>query len=112
VAPVLLLPDAGSPALRLPPDRERHAYSQRWCEGQQVEGALDHLGRFKSFTTRVSWKLGFRGPLWQKSSYDRVMDMERPFEEVVKYVLNNPVRKGLVGVWEEWAYSRIVDPWW
>ena len=76
------------------------------------EGVLDHLGRFKSFTTNAAWKFGFRGALWQKSSYDRVFDMEKPFEEVVQYVLDNPVRKGLVADWEQWPYAKIVDPWW
>jgi REP element-mobilizing transposase RayT len=82
------------------------------ARGSVAEGVLDHLGRFKSFTTTASWKLGCRGTLWQKSSYDRVFDMEKPFEEVVQYVLDNPVRKQLVADWTEWPYSRIVDPWW
>jgi REP element-mobilizing transposase RayT len=76
------------------------------------EGVLDHLSRFKSFTTNQSWKLDFKGPLWQKSSYDRVLDMARPFEEVVMYTLQNPERKGLVDDWQDWEYARIVDPWW
>ena len=82
------------------------------ARGIVPEGVLDHLGRFKSFTTSVSWKLGFHGKLWQKSSYDRVFDMEKPFIEVVEYVLDNPVRKGLVADWEQWPYSKIVDLWW
>jgi REP element-mobilizing transposase RayT len=82
------------------------------ARGIQQEGVLDHLGRFKSFTTKQSWKLGLRGPLWQKSSYDRVLDLQRPFEEVAEYTLNNPVRKGLVVDWAEWPYAKIVDPWW
>ena len=77
--------------------------------GDVPEGVLDHLGRFKSFTTNASWKLGFRGALWQKSSYDRVLDMEKPFEEVVQYVLDNPVRKGFVADWTQWPYAGIVD---
>jgi REP element-mobilizing transposase RayT len=82
------------------------------ARGIVPEGVLDHLGRFKSFTTNTSWKLGFRGKLWQKSSYDRVFDMAKPFEQVVLYVLENPVRKGLAADWEQWPYSKIVDPWW
>lgn len=82
------------------------------ARGVVPEGVLDHLGRFKSFTTSRAWKLGYQGPLWQKSSYDRVLDMERPFEEVVMYTLQNPERKGLVRNWEEWHYCKIVDPWW
>jgi REP element-mobilizing transposase RayT len=82
------------------------------ARGTQPEGVVDHLGRFKSYTTNQSWKFGFSGKLWQKSSYDRVLDLERPFLDVVEYALNNPVRKDLVGDWQEWPYSTIVDPWW
>ena len=82
------------------------------ARGVVPEGVLDHLGRFKSFTTNASWKLGLTGKLWQKSSYDRVLDLERPFVAVVQYALDNPVRKRLVTDWQEWPYAKIVDPWW
>ncbi len=89
---------------------------EKWLDagarGIVPEGVLDHLGRFKSYTTSHAWRLGHNGPLWQKSSYDRVFDMERPFEDVVMYTLQNPERKGLVRDWQAWPYSRIVDPWW
>jgi len=32
-------------------------------------------------------------------------------EDAVRYVLNNPVRKGLVEVWDQYPYAAIVDPW-
>jgi hypothetical protein len=80
--------------------------------GYQIEGVLEHLARFKSYTTTKSWKHGIVGPLWQKSSYDRVFDLERPLEEVIEYALDNPVCKGLVSDWQAWKYSKIVDPWW
>jgi putative transposase len=80
--------------------------------GQCVESVLDHVARFKSFTTSRSWTLGLHGPLWQRSSYDRAFDIEHAFEDTVQYVLDNPVRKGLVGDWRDWPYSEIVDPWW
>ena len=82
------------------------------ARGLQAEGVLDHLGRFKSYTTSQSWKRGFSGKLWQKSSFDRVLDLDHPFVEVVEYALSNPVRKELVRDWQEWPYSKIVDPWW
>jgi putative transposase len=81
------------------------------ARGFVPEGVLDHLARFKSFTTNQSWKLGFKNELWQKSSFDRVFDMQWPFEDVVEYSLNNPVRKGLVDDWTQWRYSAIVDTW-
>ena len=76
------------------------------------KASLKHVARFKSFTTTQAWKLGSQGTLWQKSSYDKVIDLEKPFEEVVEYVLTNPVRKGLVDEWADWPYSKIVDQWW
>lgn len=79
--------------------------------GQITEGVLEQLARFKSFTTTQSWKLGFAGKLWQRSSYDRVLDLDRPFQEVVQYVLENPVRKRWVSRWQDWPYSGIVDRW-
>ena len=82
------------------------------ARGMHVEGVLDHLARFKSFMTNRSWKLGCRGALWQKSSFDRVFDLAKPLEEVIEYTLNNPVRKLLVQNWEDWQYAKIVDPWW
>jgi len=81
------------------------------ARGEVPEGVLEHLGRFKSYTTKISWQFGCTGKLWQKSSYDRVLDLEKPFEDVVQYVLDNPVRKGLVRQWQEWPYSDIVDQW-
>jgi hypothetical protein len=80
--------------------------------GMQVEGVLDHLARFKSYTTNRSWKHGLSGPLWQKSSYDRVFDLAKPVEEVIQYAIENPQRKGLVEYWDQWPYSKVVDPWW
>jgi putative transposase len=82
------------------------------ARGFQVEGVLEHLARFKSYTTSQSWKLGCRGPLWQKSSYDRIFDLAEYVEEVIEYTLDNPVRKHLVSDWQDWPHSRIVDPWW
>lgn len=83
----------------------------RGSQGAIKEGVLDHLARFKSYTTTLSWNHGFQGKLWQSSSYDRVLDLQRPFEEVVQYVLENPVRAGLVTDWQQWPYSRVVDRW-
>jgi len=82
------------------------------ARGLQLEGVLDHLARFKSYTTRQSWKYGFTGTLWQKSSFDRVFDIARPLEEVIEYTLENPERKNLVLDWHDWEYAKIVDPWW
>ena len=81
------------------------------ARGNVPEGVLEHLGRFKSYTTSKAWKFGFQGALWQKSSYDRVFDLEWALLEIIEYILGNPVRRGLVKEWTEWPYSKIVDTW-
>ncbi len=81
------------------------------ARGNNPEGVLDHLARFKSFTTRKAWDCGLTGLLWPRSSYDVILDESRSFEEVVHYVLDNPVRKGLVKVRTGWPYSGIADTW-
>ena len=81
------------------------------ARGQIDVGVLEHVARFKSYTTRLAWDYGFFGELWQHSSFDRVIDLQQPFDEVVEYVLRNPVRRDLARTWEEWPYARIVDRW-
>jgi len=80
--------------------------------GYQIEGVLEHIARFKSYTTTQSWRHGISGQLWQKSSYDRVFDLAEYVEEVIEYTLDNPVRKQFVAKWQDWPHSKIVDPWW
>jgi REP element-mobilizing transposase RayT len=49
--------------------------------------------------------------LWQKSSYDRVIRYNETVEAAVNYVLNNPIRKGIVDRWEDYPFSAIIDSW-
>ena len=63
------------------------------------------VGEYKGRTTRTAWKFGIKGKLWQTSFYDHFLRKEEDIEKVVMYVLNNPVRKGLVSEWMEYHYS-------
>ena len=75
-------------------------------------GILAHIAQFKRYTTtQIWWKHGGTGQLWQKSSYDKVFRFMDSPENAAMYVVNNPVRKGLVAHWEEHPYSAMVDPW-
>ncbi len=85
--------------------------SDHGARGILPESTLDHIARFKSYTTTESWKCGLTGPLWQRSSYDMIVDEFGPIDEVCRYSLDNPVRKGLVQVWTDWPYAGVVDAW-
>ncbi|MEE9169127.1 MAG: hypothetical protein V3U73_05140, partial [bacterium] len=90
-----LMPDHLHFIVQLPVHQIR--YIDAGARGIVPEGILDHIGNFKKYTTtQIWWEKGGVGSLWQKSSYDRVIRYNNSADFVVRYILNNPVRKGLV----------------
>ena len=69
----------------------------------------DFIKSFKSLTTRIYWKFSDRGRLWQRGFYDHIVRKEEDLVEITKYILNNPVRKGLVEMDGEYPYSGRID---
>jgi len=63
-----------------------------------------------SKATRASWSYGFSGKLMQRSFYDHVIRKEEDLRQIAWYILNNPVRRGLVERWEDYSYSGFIDP--
>ena len=55
---------------------------------QAVKGASAH---------RVNKLLGRRGKIWQEESFDRALRKEERVDYRLDYMLQNPVRAGLVG---------------
>ena len=57
----------------------------------------------------TAWKanrlLRRQGSFWQHESYDRCIRDASEWERIITYVLNNPVKAGLVENWEEWRWS-------
>jgi putative transposase len=49
--------------------------------------------------------LGRQGAFWQAESYDHVVRNEAEWHRIMRYVLDNPVRAGLVSAWHEWPYT-------
>ena len=45
---------------------------------------------------------------WQKDFYDHVIKKEESIAKQVRYILNNPVRKGLVDLWDKYPYSGSI----
>ncbi|MBZ5665658.1 MAG: transposase [Acidobacteriia bacterium] len=48
------------------------------------------------------------GKVWQTESFDRVLRSSEKLDEKIQYILENPVRKGLVTTWTEyrWLWYR------
>jgi putative transposase len=77
--------------------------SDRWSLG-------DVVGSLKSFTTKRSWRLGYEGELWQARFYDHIVRRSEDASRIIEYILENPVRKGLVAEYDEYPYAGRPDP--
>jgi REP element-mobilizing transposase RayT len=62
------------------------------------------VGRFKSLVLRRAWSLGVEGTFWQPSFWDHFLRQNESKEHGVRYVLENPVRAGLVTRWSDYPY--------
>jgi REP element-mobilizing transposase RayT len=65
------------------------------------------LFAFKNYTGRIFANAGGTPPLWQRSAYDHVCRSDETPETVLAYIVDNPVRAGLVDGWREWPWTRI-----
>ena len=67
------------------------------------------MGGLSSQITRLSWRYGFSGRLLQRSFYDHVVRKAEDLRRVAEYMLNNPVRRGLVKRWQDYQYCGFID---
>jgi len=68
------------------------------------------IRKFKQLTGyRVKSQFGFT--LWQKSFYDHILRKEENIREVARYILENPVRKGLVDDFRNYPFlgSTVIE---
>jgi putative transposase len=64
------------------------------------------LQSLKRYTARESNKiLKKEGTFWEKESYDNLIRDRDDLAVKINYVLQNPVKAGLVKNWEDWKYS-------
>jgi REP element-mobilizing transposase RayT len=66
---------------------------------------IDLINGWKSYTANLLGKLGLDGPCWQRSFYDHALRKEENIQTVAEYIVNNPVRAGLVKNWKEYPFS-------
>src|SRR5262245_1649290 len=61
----------------------------------------------KGYTARkANLALGRFGQFWEHESYDHVIRAGK-YDRVVNYVLNNPVKAGLVSNWRDWKWCWL-----
>ena len=67
--------------------------------------------RFKSWTTNRWMKAHRDSRLWQPSFYDHGVRVIESMSDLIAYVVNNPVKAGLVESWEtfEWIGGSVFE---
>jgi REP element-mobilizing transposase RayT len=71
---------------------------------ESIKGASAH---------KVNKVLGRKGRLWQPESFDHVLRSSESLDAKIVYVLENPVRLGLVDEWADYPWTwekRFVNP--
>lgn len=60
----------------------------------------------KGYSAREANKiLNRKGQFWEPESYDHEIENDASFNRIVRYVLNNPVKAGLVKDWRDWKWN-------
>jgi len=68
----------------------------------------DTLRLLKGNTARTcNLALGRGGRFWNHESYDHYVRSESELERIIKYILHNPVKAGLVEDWTTWQFTYI-----
>ena len=78
--------------------------------GEEKSSLHEFMKTFKQESS-FAFKKGYGCSLWQRSYYDRVLRTEETLAEVASYILNNPVRKGLVDDYKSYGFlgSMLFD---
>jgi len=73
---------------------------------------LEFVDQFKQRSGFRLAQLGGRGAVWQRDFWDRHVRSDEHLDEVVAYIMNNPVRAGYCAEAEQWAHSEFCGyPW-
>ena len=69
---------------------------------------VDILRGIKGASARqVNQLLGSCGPVWQEESFDHVIRNQESMDDKIEYIRQNPVRRGLARVPEEYPWLWV-----
>jgi REP element-mobilizing transposase RayT len=74
--------------------------------GESGRPLKDWLRDFKSYTNNEYRKHAGK-VLWQRSAHDHVCRQAETAEAVLAYIIENPVRRGLVERWQDWPWTKV-----
>ena len=80
----------------------------RYESDKPTLGAI--MQSLKGYTAREANKILNRtGQFWEIESYDHQIRHAEELARIVKYVLNNPVKAGLVKNWHDWKWNWLAE---
>jgi len=74
-------------------------------QGVIRENLIDLIRRWKTFTTNRLYATGISGNIWQRSFYDHAMRDGEDLMAAARYIVENPVRAGLVKEISDYLYT-------
>ncbi len=88
----------------------RMPLSEGWPEARLFPPLTEVLRTLKGRTARYGNQvLKRRGAFWQHESYDHVIRDDEELKRVAAYIVNNPVKAGLVRRWDAWPWTYVKD---
>lgn len=77
--------------------------------GQPVylQDILQSVKRFSA--NQINKNEGRTGTVWQKESWDTTIRDDKHLYRAVEYIINNPVKAGLVSNWEKWKGTVLFE---
>ncbi len=72
---------------------------------QAVVSLIEILKAIKGASAHaINRRLGARGTVWQEESFDHVLRSSESLDQKIAYVLENPIRRGLVDRWQDYQW--------
>ncbi len=76
-------------------------------EGRNISDIMKSIKGYSAY--KANKILNREGPFWHHENYDRIVRNQKELENTISYVLENPVKAGLIKDWEKWPYSYLND---
>ena len=101
---LLLSPEGKSPEGKSPEGKSPEGMSSAGVPSERGKDVVQFVQAYKSKTTRLFWRMGNRGKLWQHGFYDHILRQEENIKQVARNIMDNHVRRGLVDGFLEYPF--------
>ena len=90
---------------RRPVPQERPVHPEKITRLPEYYSLPQITHSIKSYSAnRIQKLLNIKGSIWQDENYDRIIRDENEYLEKMKYIINNPLKPGLVGKSEDYKW--------